>query len=132
MEPLHEQAHVTRKYVVSQSQEPDVVIAMSDYGRLSERLDGCKPCGWADLWLAGAGVGAALAAAALVGAMTLPATLSGTRDVLWALTAAGAAIFGLCLAGYLTQRRDHAREIEELRKTWRSAGPRLRPDSGPD
>ena len=102
---------------------------MSDYERLIERLDACKPGGWADLWLYGAGAGAALATAALVGVLTLPSTLSGTRDVLWALTAAGAAIFALCLFGYLTQRRDHAREIAELKRTWRSASPSLRPGS---
>ena len=56
------------------------------------------------------------AAAALIGVLTLPATPSGTRDVLWALTAFATAIFALCLFGYLTQRRDHAREIGELRK----------------
>jgi len=116
MEPLQEQACVTQRVVVSQGQEPGVVIAMRDYDRFIERLDGCKPGGWADLWLAGVGVGAALATAALVGVLTLPVTLSGARDVLWALIAAGAVILGLCLFGYLTQRRDHGREIAELKK----------------
>jgi hypothetical protein len=116
MEPLHEQAYVTRKFVVSQGQEPGVVIAMSDYDRLIERLDDCKPSGWADLWLAGAGAGAALAAAALVGVLTMSVTPSGTRGVLWALTAAGTTVFALCLVGYLAHRRDHTREIRELRK----------------
>jgi len=92
------------------------VIGMRDYNRLIERLDGCKPGGWADLWLAVAGAGAAMVVGALVGALTLPVTLSGTRDVLWVLTAAGAAIFFLCMVGYLTQRRNHGKEIGELKK----------------
>ncbi len=93
-----------------------MVISVRDYDRLIERLDGCKPRGWADLWLAGVGAGAALAAAALVGALTLPGTLSSTIDTLWVLTAAAFAITVLCLVGYFTQRRDHGREISELKK----------------
>lgn len=107
---------VTQRYAVSQSQEPGVVISMRDYDRLIERLDGCKAGGWADLWLFGGGVGGALAVGALVTAMTLPAAQPGTRDVLWVLTGAGAVILVLCLVGYLTQRRDHGREISELKK----------------
>lgn len=114
--PLQEQAWVTYQYVVSQGQEPGVVLSVRDLDRLIERLDGCKPSGWADLWLALAGAGAALAAGALVGALTLPAALAGTRDVLWALTGAGVVIFALCLFGYLTQRNDHGKEISELEK----------------
>jgi hypothetical protein len=116
VERLQEPAYVTQRYVVSQVQEPGVVIGMGDYDRLIERLDGCKPDGWADLWLAGLGAGAALAVGALVGALTLPATLSGTRDVLWVLTAAGAVVLVLCLIAYLTQRRGHGTEIGELKK----------------
>ena len=71
----------------------------------------CRPHGWADLWLALAGAGAALALGALVAALTAPAALAG---VLWALTGAGAAVFALSLFGYLTQRRDHGRELGEL------------------
>jgi hypothetical protein len=56
-----------------------------------------------DLWLALAGTGAALGVGALVAALTVPAALAG---VMWALTGAGAAVFALCLFGYLTQRRD--------------------------
>jgi hypothetical protein len=108
--------YVTQRYAVSQGQEPAVVISMREYQRIIERLDGCKRGGWADLWLAGVGVGAALAVGALVGALTLPITSSGVRDVLWALTVTGAVVFVLCLAGYLTQRREHGAEIGELRK----------------
>jgi hypothetical protein len=111
-----DQVYVTRRYAISQSQESAVVIGMRYYDRLIERLDGCKPGGWADLWLAVAGAAAALGVSALVGALTLPSTLAGTVDVLWALLAAGAAIFCLCMIGYLTQRRNHGKEIGELKK----------------
>ena len=60
--------------------------------------------------------GAALAAGALVTALTLPVAQSGVRDVLWVLTGAGVVILVLCLVGYLTQRRDRGREISELKK----------------
>jgi hypothetical protein len=116
IETLQEPVYVTQRYAVSQTQESAVIISMRNYDHLIERLDSCKPGGWAELWLAIAGAGAALAAGALVGALTLPVILSGTRDVLWALTAAGAAILALCLVGYLTQRRDHGKEISELKK----------------
>jgi hypothetical protein len=89
---------------------------MRDYNRLIERLGGCKPGDWADLWLAFVGAAATLGVSALVGALTLPPTMSGTVDVLWALMAAGAAIFWLCMIGYLTQRRSHGKEIGELKK----------------
>jgi hypothetical protein len=42
--------------------------------------------------------------------------MSGTRDALWAVAGGGIVVLLLCLAGYLTQRRDHSREITELRK----------------
>jgi hypothetical protein len=113
---LHGQVYVTQRYAVAQGQEPAVVISMREYERIIERLDGCKRGGWADLWLAGVGVGAALAISAFVGALTLPATSSGCRDVLWALTATGAVAFVLCLAAYFTQRRQRGAEIRELRK----------------
>jgi len=110
------QARITETYLIAQSQEQGVVISMRELDRLMDRLDSCKPRDWADLWLAGVGVGAALAAAALVGVFTLPITPSSTKDVLWALTATGAIILILCLAAYLTQRRGHKAEISELRK----------------
>jgi hypothetical protein len=116
VEPVRRPVRVTKRYEVAQSDQPGVVISVRDYDRLIERLDGCKPGGWADLWLAGVGAGIALATAALVGGLTLPVTLAGTRDVLWAVTAAGGVVFCLCLVGYLTQRRDHAKEISELKK----------------
>ena len=116
VEPVRRPVRVTKHYEVAPSDQPGVVISVRDYDRLIERLEGCKRGGWADLWLAGVGAGVALATAALVGGLTLPVTLTGTRDVLWAVTAAGSVVFCLCLVGYLTQRRDHAREISELRK----------------
>jgi hypothetical protein len=108
--------YVTQRYAVSRGQEPAVMISMHEYERIMERLDRCKRGGWADLWLAGVGVGGALAVGASVGALTLPVTSSGIRDVLWALTATGAVILVLCLAAYLTQRRERGAEIGELRK----------------
>jgi hypothetical protein len=108
--------YVTQQYAISQTEEPGVVISMRDYDRLIERLDGCRAGGWADLWLFGAGAGAALAAGALVTVLTMPVAQSGVRDVLWVLTGAGAVILVLCLVGYLTQRGDRGREISELRK----------------
>jgi hypothetical protein len=108
--------NVTQRYAVPQGREPGVVISVRDYDRLIERLAALRSGGWADLWLAGVGFGIALASAALVGALTLPSALSGTRDVLWAITGAGTVFLFLCLFGYLTQRRDHGRDVEELRK----------------
>jgi hypothetical protein len=116
IEPSQEAVYVTQQYTVSQSKEPGLVISVRDYDRLIERLESCKAGGWADLWLFGAGAGTALVAGALVTALTLPVTQSGIRDVLWALTGAGAVVLILCLVGYLTQRGDHGREISELKK----------------
>ena len=107
---------VTWQYVISERREPGVVISVREYERIIERLEGCKPGGWADLWLAGVGVGAALAAGALVGALTLPPNLPGTKDVLWGLMATGVVVLGLCLFAYLIQRRERGTEIGELKK----------------
>jgi hypothetical protein len=115
VDPPQQSVYVTHRYAITEGEELGVAISIRDYDRLIERLDGCKP-GSADLWLAGVGAGVALATATLVGALTLPANLTGTRDVLWVLTVAGAVVLTLCLVGYLTQRQDHAREIAELRK----------------
>jgi hypothetical protein len=93
-----------------------VVISMREYERIIERLDGCKRGGLSDLWLAGVGVGGALAVGAFVGALTLPTASSGIRDVLWALTATGAVVLILCLAAYFSLRRERGLEIGELRK----------------
>jgi hypothetical protein len=112
----HKQVRITETYLITQSQEQGVVISVRSLDRLIERLDGCRPRGLADLWLAGVGVGAALTAAALVGVLTLPITLSSTKNVLWALTATGAITFILCLGAYLTQRRRHKAEVDELIK----------------
>jgi len=91
-------------------------MSVRDLDRLIERLDGCKPRSWTDLWLAGAGVGASLAIAAFVGVLTLPLTPSATRDILWILTVTGIVILILCLAAYLSQRSRYEAEISELEK----------------
>jgi hypothetical protein len=109
-------ARITETYLIAQSKERGVVISVRNLERLIERLDACKLRDWADLWLAGIGVGAALAAAALVGVLTLPITLSSAKDVLWALTATGTITLILCLGAYLTQRRGYKAEVDELRK----------------
>lgn len=116
VDPLQQFARLTQKYTVPLSVEPAVVISIRDYERLIERLEGCKPGGWGELWLAGVGAGVAVAMATLVTALTLPATLSATKDVLWAVTAAGAFLTVVCLLAYFTQRRDRAKEISELKK----------------
>jgi hypothetical protein len=115
-EPAQEPVRVTLQYVLPPRQEPGVLISAREYERMIERLEGCKPSGWADLWLAGVGVGAALAAGALVGALTLPPNLPGTRDVLWGLVATGVIVLGLCLFAYIAQRRERGAEINELKK----------------
>jgi len=115
IDPLQEPVYVTQRFALSQGEESGVVIGVRDYDRLIERLDGCKPGGLSDLWLAGVGAGVALAGAALVGALTLPPDLTATRDVLWTLTAFGVVVVLLCLAAYFAQRRDHAGEIAELK-----------------
>jgi hypothetical protein len=107
---------VTRRYLIAQNQEWAVVIGIRDFNRILEQLDECIPTGWADLWLAAAGAAAALGVSALVGALTLPSTLPGTASMLWTLMAAGAAIFFLCMVGYVTQRRNPGKEIGELKK----------------
>ena len=71
---------------------------------------------------------------ALVGALTLPIPMSGTRGALWAVTGGGVAVLLLCLVGYFTQRRDHSGEIAELRKDLENHKPRRpagRRDDGP-
>jgi hypothetical protein len=85
---------------------------------------GVLSAGWAELWLAGVGAGVAVAIGALVGAVALPGAMSGTRDALWAVTGGGMAVLILCLAGYFTQRRDHGKEIAELRKDMENHKPR--------
>jgi hypothetical protein len=124
IEPWQDAVLVTQRYTVSQNEEVGMVISARDLERLIERLDNCEPGGWADLWLAGVGAGVAIAVAALVGLLTLPADLTGTRDVLWAVTVAGAVVFLLCLVGYFTQRRDHGKEIGELKKDLEMHKPR--------
>lgn len=122
-EPLRDSAIFTQQYTIAQSEERAVVISVRDYNRLIERLDGCKPGNWSDLWLAGFGAGVAVAMGALIGALTLPVAMSGTRDALWAVTGGGVVVLLLCLVGYFTQRRDHGREIAELRKDLENHNP---------
>jgi hypothetical protein len=124
MEPPPVSVSVTQRYTVPQGEEPGVVISTRDYERLIERLEGCRPGGWGELWLAGVGGGLAVAAATAVGALTLPPALTGIIDVLWAVTVAGCVITTLCLVGYLSQRRDNGREIDELRKDLEMHKPR--------
>ena len=52
----------------------------------------------------------------MVGVLTLPTALSSTRDVLWALTAAGTAVLCLGMVGYLTPAGQPQEEIAELQK----------------
>ena len=111
-----DEVYVTHCYTVPQARESAVVIGVRDYNRLLERLDALKSQDWSELWLAVAGAGAALAVSALVGALTLSASLSGTINVLWALTAAGSAVFCLCVIGYLTQQRGYKKGICELKR----------------
>jgi len=116
IEPLEPSVSFTQSYTVRQSNQLAVVITVRQYERLIERLDGCKQGGWGDLWLAGVGAGVALAAAAGVTAATLPEALAVTRNVLWAATIAGVVLAVVCLVAYFTQRRDHGKEIAELKK----------------
>jgi hypothetical protein len=113
-EPLDEVVSISRRLRIPQAEEEGVVISLKDYDRLIERLEACKPGGWADLWLAGAGAGGALLAAALVAALTLSTELSGISDAMWAVTAAGAVTLALCLVGYLADHGDRGREIAQL------------------
>lgn len=101
-----------------------MVISVRNYNRLIERLDGCKPGGWSDLWLTGVGAGFAVMIGALVGALTLPVEMSEIRDTLWAITGCGVMVLLLCLVGYFTQRRNQSREIAELRKDLENHNPR--------
>lgn len=107
---------VTQQFAVPLDEQPGVVIGARDFERLIERLDGCKPGGWGELWLAGIGAGVAVAASAAVGALTLPTTLTTLVGILWAVTVAATLVTILCLVGYLTQRRGLAKEITELKK----------------
>lgn len=113
-EPLDEVVSISRRLRIPQAEEEGVVISLKDYDRLIERLEARKPGGWADLWLAGAGAGGALLAAALVAALTLSTELSGISDAMWAVTAAGAVTLALCLVGYLADHGDRGREIAQL------------------
>ena len=129
-EHLRESAIFTQRYVVTPGEEQAVIIGIRDYNRLIERLNGCKPGGWADLWLAGASAGVAVLISALVGALTVPTALSGTRDALWAITGGGLIMVLLCLVAFFTQRSSHDREIAELRKIWKTINPSPPPRRG--
>lgn len=62
--------------------------------------------------MAGLGVGAMLAVAAFVGALTLPSS----TGLLWALAGTGVVVLLLCLAGYLARCPQRSSEIGQLRK----------------
>jgi MFS family permease len=129
VDPVEPTIRISHGLTVRQGEEPAVAMSISDYDRLIERLDGCRPRGWADLWLFGAGAGAALLVGALVGALTVQP--SGTREVFWVLAGAGFAVLALCLLGYFTQRRDHGREIAELEKDMDTHKRRANGDASP-
>jgi hypothetical protein len=108
---------VNRAVGIAQSQESGVTLTEREYKRYIERLDGCKPHGWSDLWLAGAGIGGGLSGAAVVTAIALPSsTPAADKDILWMLTILGGVMLVLCLIAYVTQRSHHTKEIEELKK----------------
>jgi hypothetical protein len=108
---------VNRAVGIAQSQESGVTLTEREYKRYIERLDGCKPHGWSDLWLAGAGIGGGLSGAAVVTAIALPSsTPAADKDILWMLTILGGLMLVLCLIAYFTQRSHHTKEIEELKK----------------
>ena len=115
--PVGKAVVFSQDLTVQQSAEPAVVISKRQYSRIVERLEACKPHGWAELWLAGVGAGAGLAIAALVAIKTLPqAPEPGAKNVLWVLVALGTVAAVLCVFSYLGQRRHNAKEIDELRR----------------
>lgn len=108
---------VNRPVSIVQSQESGVTLTEREYKRYIERLDGCKPHGWSDLWLAVAGIGGGLSAAAVVALIALPSnTPAAGRDVLGMLALLGAVILVLCLIAYFSQRCRLAEEIDDLKK----------------
>lgn len=101
---------------VQESREPGVLIGARQYRRYLERLGGCTPSGWADLWLALAGLGGGLAITALVTRLTLPSTATATeKAVLLMMTILGVVCVVLCMIGYFTQRQQRGKEIRELK-----------------
>jgi len=99
------------------SQELGVTLTEREYKHYIERLDGCKPHGWSDLWLAAAGIGGGLSGAALVTAIALPPdTPAAEKSILWMLILLGAVILVLCLIAYFSQRSHYAKEIDDLKK----------------
>jgi hypothetical protein len=108
---------VNRAVGIVQSQESGVTLTEREYKRYIERLDGCKPHGWSDLWLAVAGIGGGLSAAAVVALIALPSnTPAAGKDVLGMLALLGAVMLGLCLIAYFSQRSRLAEEIDDLKK----------------
>jgi len=107
---------VTNVTTVEQSREPGVLISTRQYKRYLERLEGCTPSGWADLWLALTGLGGGLGVTAFVTRLTLPSTATATeKAVLLMLTILGAVCFVLCMFAYLTQRQQRGKDIKELK-----------------
>lgn len=107
---------VTNATTVQQNEEPGVLINTRQFNRYLQRLGGCAPSGWADLWLALAGVSCGLAVTAIVTRLTLPPTApAAQKTVLLMLTILGVICTVLCLGGYFTQREQRAKDINELK-----------------
>jgi hypothetical protein len=116
---------VTRELSLESSQEPGVAIPEREYDRLIDRLAGCKAGGWADIWLAGIGLGGGLGTAALVTVLSLGTTVAGsTKVILWMLVIIGVVILVLSLSAYLTQRKERGKEIDVLMEDMKMHRPR--------
>jgi hypothetical protein len=108
---------VNRAVSIMQSQESGVTLTEREYKRYIERLEGCKPHGWSDLWLAVAGIGGGLCAAAVVALIALPSnTPAAGKEVLGMLAVLGAVMLVLCLIAYFSQRSHLSEEIDGLKK----------------
>lgn len=107
---------VNQGMFVRERQEPGVLISERVYQHYIQRLAGCEPSGWADLWLALAGVGGGLAVAALVTYLTLPSSASaGEHDIMLMLVILGAVGLVLSVIGYFTQRQERGKDIRDLK-----------------
>lgn len=94
-----------------------MAITHREYRRLIERLNACRPRGWADVWLVAAGAGLGLVAAALVTALSLAnATPPATKTMIWMLVPIGGIVFLLSIGAYSAQRRSEGDKITELKK----------------
>jgi hypothetical protein len=100
---------------VKRTPEPGILISEKLYERLMERLEGCAPQGWPELWLAGAGASAGIAGSAIAGVLTLAPTSTRIGE-LWILAGAGIAITAVCLLAYFALRISHRKKIGELKR----------------